>query len=129
VQAESGQHEAPLTGTHRPDVTAADQAYRSQRLELHVLPLKNAIFHIAMWRRPVVQVPGWALLTVGLLLLALVWWPLVSNRIVADRIIDPRTGDEPFHRPRLVVGAVRWSLPVILLCAVLITIVLPNSSR
>lgn len=49
------------------------------------------------WRRPVLHVGSWLLLTTGLLLLALVWWSthrIASDR--SDRIIDPRSGQEVF---------------------------------
>lgn len=82
-----------------------------------------------LWKREVISVPGWPLLATGLFLLALAWWPRASRHLVADRVIDPRTGAEPFGRPGLLLAVIRWSLPVLLLCAVLLTVVLPDSSR
>jgi hypothetical protein len=82
-----------------------------------------------VWTHPVVHVRGWAALTTGLLLLAVAWWPRASTRIVADRIIDPRTATEPFRVPRLALTAIRWSLPVTLLCAVVLTMLLPDTPR
>lgn len=80
-----------------------------------------------LWKREVITAPGWPLLAAGLFLLAVAWWPSASGRLVADRVIDPRTGEEPFGRPRLLLAAIRWSLPVLLLCAVVLTVVLPGS--
>ena len=76
---------------------------------------------VIVWRTPVAHAPGWLLLTAGLFLLALAWWLQASGRLLADRIIDPRTGSEPFTQPRLLLGAIRWLLPAVLLIAVLLT--------
>jgi hypothetical protein len=78
-----------------------------------------------LWTTPVAHTSGWVLLTTGLFLLALAWWPTASNRILADRIIDPRTGAEPFQPPRVAFAIVRWFLPVVLLITVGITVLLP----
>jgi hypothetical protein len=80
---------------------------------------------VVLWRTPVVHISGWMLLTVGLFLLAAAWWPVASDRIVADRIVDPRTGTEPFVMPRLVGVAIRWWLPAVLLFTVVVTALLP----
>ena len=55
-----------------------------------------------------------------LFLLAVAWWPTASDRLLADRIIDPRTGSEPFDTPRVLVAAVRWMLPTTLLLGVVL---------
>jgi hypothetical protein len=50
LQGQHSQHGTLLTGTDVHGGAAADQAYRSQQLELHVLPLKNAIFPVTCIR-------------------------------------------------------------------------------
>jgi hypothetical protein len=82
-----------------------------------------------VWTHPVIHVRGWAALTTGLLLLAVTWWPRASTRMIADRIVDPRTGTEPFPVPHLALTAIRWSLPVTLFCAVVLTVLLPDPPR
>ncbi len=91
-------------------------------------------FFVAMapqviWTRPVLHASGWALLGAGLFLLLLAAWPLLSGRIRADRVVDPRTGREPFRLPRLVLVLVFAAPIVFLLGAVLLTVLLPASPR
>jgi hypothetical protein len=77
---------------------------------------------VTLWRTPVAEVPAWALFAAGLFLLAAAWWPAASERLLGDRIIDPRTGTEPFPVPRLLSLAIRWMLPGTLLVAVLLIV-------
>jgi len=79
----------------------------------------------ALWQTPVAHVSAWVLTTGGLFLLAATWWPTASNRILPDRIIDPRTGAEPFTTPRWLLASVRWLLPAVLLFAVLLVVLNP----
>jgi hypothetical protein len=86
----------------------------------------GALFVALTWQQVVARVPGWVLLAAGLVLLAFVWWQMLSGQL-ADRIIDPRTGREPEAlRPAQLHAVVRWSLPVLLLTAVLLTVLLPT---
>ncbi|MDI6102452.1 hypothetical protein QLQ12_27915 [Actinoplanes sp. NEAU-A12] len=78
-----------------------------------------------LWRTPTEYASGWVLLTAGLFLLAAAWWPTASHRIFADRIIDPRTGSEPFSTPRVLIAVTRWGLPVMLLITAALTAWLP----
>jgi hypothetical protein len=80
---------------------------------------------IVLWSTPIAHVSALALLTAGLFLLAAAWWPTASDRVFADRIIDPRTGSEPFTTPRLLLPVVRWFLPATLLIAVVLIILIP----
>jgi hypothetical protein len=80
---------------------------------------------LVLWTTPVAHASGWVLLTAGLFLLAVAWWPSASNRLLRDRIIDPRTGSEPFPPPRLALAVVRWFLPVVLLVTVAVTVLVP----
>jgi len=79
-----------------------------------------------VWKQIAFHAPGWALLTFGLLLFALAWWPLAQDRLLADRVVDPRTGREPFKPPPLLLFAVRWSLPAVLLIVVLLAVWFPT---
>jgi hypothetical protein len=81
------------------------------------------------WKTPLIQASGWLLLAVGVLLLAVAWFPLVSGRQLADRIVDPRTGAEPFPLPRVLLAVLRWGLPLMLLCAVILIVALPAAPR
>jgi hypothetical protein len=76
-----------------------------------------------LWRQPLFQLPVPVALPLGLVLLLAAWWSLGWK---PDRVLDPRTGREPFHVPRLGLLAVR-ALPPLLLCgAVLLVILLPT---
>jgi hypothetical protein len=75
-----------------------------------------------LWSTPVAHVSAGVLLAASLFLLAAAWWPNASDRILADRIIDPRTGAEPFATRRLLLAAIRWMLPTVLLIAVALII-------
>ncbi len=79
----------------------------------------------ALWRTPITYASGWVLATAGLSLLAFAWWPTASERMFADRIIDPRTGSEPFTTPRILIAAIRWCLPITLLITATFTALLP----
>jgi hypothetical protein len=80
---------------------------------------------VVLWSTPVAHVSAAATLTAALFLLAAAWWPTASDRVFADRIIDPRTGSEPFTTPRLLLAVVRWFLPATLLIAVVLIILIP----
>ncbi len=80
---------------------------------------------VVLWSTPVAHTSAGLTLTVGLFLLAAAWWPTASNRVLADRIIDPRTGSEPFRTPRLRLAAVRWFAPAALLIVVVLIVLLP----
>jgi hypothetical protein len=79
----------------------------------------------ALWRDPVVTLPAWVMLIGGLALLAPAWWPFASGRLPDDRIIDPRTGAEPFATPVLARVVIRWSFPLMVLAAVLLEVLIP----
>lgn len=86
----------------------------------------SAMFYVqAAWETPLIHAPGWLLLTIGVLSLAVAWFPLMSGRLLTDRIVDPRTGAEPYPATRLILAIVRWGLPAALLMAVVLVIVLP----
>ncbi len=76
------------------------------------------------WDTPLIHAPGWLLLGVGMVLVAVAWYPLASGRLLADRIVDPRTGAEPHPVSPALLAAFRWGLPVMLLCAVVIVVLL-----
>ncbi len=78
-----------------------------------------------IWQHVMIHASGWGLLTAGVLLLSRAWWPGVPARLGADRIIDPRSGREPFSPPRPLFAAIRWGLPAALLCALLLIVLLP----
>jgi hypothetical protein len=80
---------------------------------------------IVLWSTPVAHASAGMMLTVGLFLLAVAWWPATSDRILADRIIDPRTGSEPFAAPRLLLAVIRWLLPATLLITVVLIALFP----
>jgi hypothetical protein len=90
---------------------------------LVAVPLVLAVPAV-FWRTPALHLPGWALLTGGLFLLAVAWWPTAADKVFADRVIDPRTGREPFAPSRVLIAVVRWWLPVVLLVAVVVTAVI-----
>lgn len=73
-----------------------------------------------LWSRPVAHAPGWPLLLGGAAVLTAALWPRA-----ADRILDPRTGREPFGRSRAAT-AVLWAPVVLLAVAALLTAVLPG---
>ncbi|MFC6017603.1 hypothetical protein ACFP2T_15475 [Plantactinospora solaniradicis] len=77
-----------------------------------------------VWTREVLRASAWPLLGVGLVLLVCAWWPLLSGRLLADRVVDPATGAESVPTPGWLLGVVRWGLPVALLCAVLLAVLL-----
>jgi hypothetical protein len=78
-----------------------------------------------VWPQVAFSTPGWPLLTVGALLLAIAWWPLFRTQPSADRVVDPRTGSEPYAVPRLPLLVVRWSLPAAMLIVVLLVVFVP----
>ncbi len=61
-----------------------------------------------LWRRVIVTVAAWPMLLAGVIGLAVTWWELHS-----DLVIDPRTGREPFRRPRAL-AFMSW-LPLVVL--------------
>jgi hypothetical protein len=80
---------------------------------------------VVLWSTPIAHVSAAALLAAGLFLLAAAWWPTASERVLADRFIDPRTGSEPFATPRMLLAVVRWFLPATLLIAVVLIVLIP----
>lgn len=78
-----------------------------------------------LWPQPVLRVPGAALLAAGLLLLSLALGSAAARRLPADRVIDPRTGSEPFRIPAWVPAVIRYALPAVLLAAVLVVLLIP----
>jgi hypothetical protein len=78
---------------------------------------------------PLIRTTGWWLLTIGIILLAAAWFPLVSGRVFADRIVDPRTGKESVPVPRLRQAVLRWGIPVVLVLAVVLIMLVPTSHR
>jgi hypothetical protein len=82
---------------------------------------------VAVWKQPVAHPAAWFVLLTGLFLLTAAWWPVTSERVFADRIIDPRTGAEPFTTPRLLLAVIRWFLPAALLLIALATVLIPVS--
>ncbi|MBE1487670.1 hypothetical protein [Plantactinospora soyae] len=77
-----------------------------------------------VWKQEVLRASAWPLLGVGLVLLLSAWWPLLSGRLLTDRVRHPATGDEPVPTPGWLLGVVRWGLPVALLCVVLVAVLL-----
>ena len=73
-----------------------------------------------VWPQIAFYTGGWPLLIVGALLIGLAWWPLLRTQPTADRVVDPRTGTEPYAVPRLPLLVARWSLPATLLIIVLL---------
>ena len=76
-----------------------------------------------LWTQRVAEVPVPAALAAGLALVLVGWWPLART---GDRVLDPRTGREPFPVPRLALLVIRLLPPVLLLGAVLLTVLLPT---
>ena len=74
-----------------------------------------------------IDASGLALLGVGWVLLAWAWWPPATRRIFDDRIIDPRTGANRYPVPRWLPAAIRWGLPAVVSCAVLLILIVPSS--
>jgi len=86
------------------------------------------VYAQASWKAPLIRAPAWLLLAIGVLLVAVAWFPLASGRLLADRIVDRRTGAEPYPPARLLLAVLRWGLPVMLLLAVALIALLPASS-
>ncbi len=81
------------------------------------------------WTRPVLHTSGWVLLGTALVLLVLAWRLMLAGRIRGDRVVDPRTGREPFKLPRHVLAVAVVAPIVVLLGVVLLTVLLPASRR
>ena len=79
------------------------------------------------WTRPVLRASGWLLVGIGLLLVTLAWWPLVSGWLFADRATGPAAAGESSQARRRLLRVVRWSLPVALLCAVLLALLIGDT--
>ncbi|MEU8179381.1 hypothetical protein AB0B86_01235 [Micromonospora sp. NPDC049047] len=97
---------------------------RARAILMAVVPMVPAA-PVVLWSTPIAHVSAVTLLTAGLFLLAAAWWPIASDRIFADRIIDPRTGAEPFTTPPMLLAVVRWLLPATLLLAVVLIVLIP----
>lgn len=76
-----------------------------------------------IWRHMALQTSAWALLAVGVLLVGAVSWSMITGRALADRVVDPRTGAEPYRLPALAMVAVGFGLPVLLLGLVIVILV------
>jgi hypothetical protein len=86
------------------------------------LGMAAVIIPQSVWPQVAFHSPGWPVLCVGIALIALAWWPLFRTLPAADRVIDPRTGSEPYAIPRLPLLIVRFSLPAVLLIVVLLVV-------
>ncbi|GAB3971493.1 hypothetical protein V1634_08850 [Plantactinospora veratri] len=78
---------------------------------------------VLVWQQVAVRVPGWLPLGAGVLLLVAAWWPLASGRLSAG----PPPGATPgtaAERPDRRTRFVRWSLPVALLCVLVVAVLL-----
>ena len=69
--------------------------------------------------------PGWYALVAAAILFAVGWWAL-GPAARPDRIIDPRTGAEPFPAPPWALRLVRYGPLALLAVAVLLVILLPD---
>ncbi|MEQ4302496.1 hypothetical protein ABNF97_14055 [Plantactinospora sp. B6F1] len=74
---------------------------------------------VLLWPQVALRLPGWLPLGAGVLLLVAAWWPLVSGRLLPDRAVGP-SPEAPGWRTR----AVRWGLPVGLLCVLAVAVLL-----
>jgi hypothetical protein len=110
-------------------VTALQQPGHGRRRALLAVAFPGCVTAAAipqlLWPQPVLRVPGPALLATGLLLLGLALGPVTARRWQADRVIDPRTGSEPFRTPARVPAVIRYALPAVLLAAVLAVLLIP----
>lgn len=75
----------------------------------------------------VVTLPGPVLLATGAVLLAAAWWRLASGRAFADRVVDPRSGQEPFPLPRWLLLLLRFGPPAILVLAAAVIALVPHT--
>jgi hypothetical protein len=82
-----------------------------------------AVLPRLLWRQPLTDLPVAVALGAGVLLLLAGWWPLAQHH---DRVVDPRTGREPFRVPRLALLLLRALPPVLVAGAMLVTILLPS---
>jgi hypothetical protein len=69
--------------------------------------------------------PGWYGLVAAAVLFAVGWWAL-APAAHPDRIIDPRTGAEPFPPPPWVLRLIRYGPLVFLAVAVILIVLLPG---
>ncbi len=81
------------------------------------LPAAAAIVLTQLVDGPSLSLPSWAALAVGGLLLGATL--LALRRFTGDRIVDPSTGQEPFHLPRRTRAAF-WALPLALLAGAML---------
>lgn len=89
------------------------------------LGMTAAVLPPVLWTAQAFSVPAWALLTGGVLALA-VWVPFLRplRGTTRDLVIDPRTGRESFTTPK-VIGVLAWTLPAVLLVAAVLVVTLP----
>ena len=88
--------------------------------------LSTVMWPQSLWPGAVIGASGLALLGVGLVLLTWTWWSSATRRIFDDRIVDPRTGANRYPVPRWLPAAVRWAVPAVVLCAVLLILIVPG---
>lgn len=82
-----------------------------------------------LWEHPVIHAPGGVFLAAGLLLLALGWWPTRAGWLLADRVIDPRTGTDRLAQPRWLDAWLRWGFPASMaLFGVLLVVLIVRST-
>jgi len=80
-----------------------------------------------IWPQVVVTLPGPVLLATGAVLLAAAWWRLTSGRAFADRVVDPRSGQEPFPLPRWLLLLLRFGPPAVLVLAATVVALVPHT--
>jgi hypothetical protein len=110
-----------------PAVLGARVSLRQQHfVVLATAGLGAAMLAVTVWTAPAIRAPAWPLLAAGGVAAVAAYWPMLTRRVTSDRIIDPRTGGEPFvlpRRARWALTAARWSLPALLACAVILVLV------
>jgi len=79
----------------------------------------------ALWRHEALRAPGTVLLGCGAVLLLATWLPPLAGRLRPDRIVDPRSGLEPFTVPPWI-RWVGWLPATVLVAAILLIALLPT---
>jgi hypothetical protein len=82
-----------------------------------------------IWPQVVATLPRPLLLVTGAAVFAVVWWRLTSTDAFADRVIDPRSGREPFRIPRWLMLLVRFGLPAVLVVGAILLALVPHTPR
>jgi hypothetical protein len=78
-----------------------------------------------IWPQVVASLPGPVLLVTGAVVLTVAWWRLTSGRAFADRVVDPRSGQEPFPVPRWLLLLLRFGPPTLLALAATVVALIP----